>query len=164
MRRLAALAFAILFSALPIAAQNPPAPGPKPPDDYSGTYAFLQEGEFVQITIEEEGKVTGFVSRFGGEDNERGAFLDHFFKSGKLDGNNLSFTTSTVHGVWYEFKGAVQRGQGKNIDEEGYYVLKGTLIENRTDAARKTTTKSREVAFKSFPQDLGEGSKKQPSP
>lgn len=161
MRRLAALAFVIVFSALLIAAQNPPAAGPRPPDDYSGTYAFLQDGEFVQVTVEEEGKVTGFVSRFGGEDNERGAFLDHFFKSGKLDGKNLSFTTATVHGVWYEFKGVVERGEGKSVDDEGYYVLKGTLTENRTDVARKTTSKSREVALKSFPQDLGEGSKKQ---
>src|ERR1700741_2807608 len=30
-------------------------------DDYSGMYSFLREGEFVQITIEDRGNVTGFI-------------------------------------------------------------------------------------------------------
>src|SRR6266568_2530715 len=34
-------------------------------EDYSGMYSFLREGEFVQITIEDKGAVSGFISRFG---------------------------------------------------------------------------------------------------
>lgn len=133
----------------------PNSPAAKPADNYSGMYSFLQDGEFVQLTVEEEGRVTGFISHYGDGESDRGVFLDLFFKSGKLDGRNLTFTTQTVHGTWYEFKGTVERGPGKNPGDEAYYVLKGTLIQNSTDANKKTSSKSRDVAFKSFPQDMG---------
>src|SRR6266436_5464477 len=122
--------------------------------NYDGMYAFVREGEFVQITVEGEGRVTGFVSRYGDSESDRGVFLDHFFKSGKLNGNQLAFATDTVHGVSFEFHGAVERGEGKNRADEAYYVLKGTLIENTNDEAKKTSSHSREVALKSFPQDM----------
>lgn len=136
------------------AAQDAPAPA-KPAEDYSGMYTFLQDGEFVQVTVEDEGRVTGFVSRYGDLESDKGAFLDQFFKQGKLDGKKLSFTTDTVHGVWYDFKGTVARGEGKNPGDEAYYVLKGTLIQYSTDENKKTSSKSREVEFKEFPQDAG---------
>ncbi|MBZ5598392.1 MAG: hypothetical protein LAN83_08720 [Acidobacteriia bacterium] len=147
----------LLFSSL-LAGQNtaqePSAPA-KPAEDYSGMYTFLQDGEFVQVTVEDEGRVTGFVSRYGDLDSDKGAFLDQFFKQGKLDGKKLSFTTATVHGVWYDFKGTVERGEGKKVVDEAYYVLKGTLIQYSTDANKKTSSRSREVEFKRFPQDAG---------
>jgi hypothetical protein len=122
--------------------------------NYDGMYAFVREGEFVQITVEGEGQVTGFVSRYGDSESDRGVFLDHFFKSGKLNGNQLTFATDTVHGVSFEFNGTVERGEGKNRSDEAYYVLQGTLIENTNDESKKTSSRSREVALKSFPQDL----------
>jgi hypothetical protein len=127
---------------------------PIPGSEYSGMYSFLREGEFVQITMEENGRVTGFVSRYGDADSDKGDFLDHFFKSGKLDGNRLTFTTDVVHGMSYEFKGTIERGGGKSPGEEGYYVLKGTLTENAVDDAKKTSARSRDVALKAFPQDV----------
>ena len=149
---LATLLLTCLLSTAQNAAPNPPAP--KPADDYSGMYSFLQDGEFVQLTVEDKGRVTGFISRPGDRESDRGEFLDLFFKEGKLEGTALSFTTQTVHGVWYDFKGTVERGPGKNPGDEAYYLLKGTLIQNTTDANKKTTAKSRDVAFKSFPKDL----------
>jgi hypothetical protein len=125
-----------------------------PGADYSGMYSFLRDGEFVQVTVEDHGRVTGFVSRFGDSESDRGVFLDHFFKSGKLDANQLAFTTDTVHGVSFEFQGTVERGEGKSRGDEAYYVLKGTLVESTTDEAKKTSSRSREVALKSFPQDM----------
>src|SRR5215472_14914815 len=74
----------------------------KPSAAYTGMYSFLRDGEFVQVSVEDTGKVNGFVSRYGDLDSDRGAFLNQFFKEGKLDGKNLTFTTETVHGVWYE--------------------------------------------------------------
>jgi hypothetical protein len=59
-----------------------------------------------------------------------------------------------VQGVSFEFRGTVERGEGKNRGDEAYYVLQGTLVENVTDAAKKTSSRSIEVALKSFPQDL----------
>jgi hypothetical protein len=122
--------------------------------EYSGMYSFLRDGEFVQVTVEDNGLVTGFVSRYGDSESDRDVFLDHFFKSGKLDGNQLAFTTEPVHGVSFEFHGTVKRGEGKNPGDEAYYVLKGTLVENKTDEANKTSSVSREVTLKSFPQDM----------
>ena len=124
-------------------------------DDYSGMYSFLKEGEFVQVTVEDDGRVTGFISRYGEGPSDKGAFLDQFFKSGKLDGNKLSFTTDTVHGVWFEFKGTIERGEGKNPGDEAYYVLKGTLTQNSTDVDKKVSSQTRDVLFKVFPQDAG---------
>jgi len=137
------------------APKNPPAPA-KPTEDYSGAYSFLQDGELLQLNIEEdEGKITGFVQRYGDSETDRGLFLDHFFKDGKLEGKNLSFSTKTVHGVWYDFKGTVERGEGKKTGDEAYYVLKGTLVQFIIDSQQKTTTKTRDVVLKAFPQDLG---------
>jgi hypothetical protein len=120
---------------------------------YSGMYTFLKEGEFVQVTVEDDGSITGFVSRFGNGESDKGAFLDQFFKSGKLDGSKLSFTTEIVHGVSFDFKGTVERGEGKNPGDEAYFVLKGTLTENVTDVNKKATSHSQEVVFKMFPQE-----------
>jgi hypothetical protein len=130
--------------------QQSPAPGA----DCSGMYSFLQDGEFVQITVEDQGRVTGFVSRYGDSEGERGAFVEHFFESGKLEGNRLAFTTRTVHGVGFEFRGTVERGEGKSRGDEAYYSLKGTLVENTTDEAKKTSSRSSQVELKSFPQDM----------
>jgi len=55
--------------------------------------------------------------------------------------------------VWFEFKGAVERGDGKKPGDEAYYVLKGSLTENTTDAEKKVTTKSHEVVLKMFPEE-----------
>jgi hypothetical protein len=55
--------------------------------------------------------------------------------------------------VWFEFNGTVERGEGKNPGDEAYYVLKGTLTDNISDAQKKVTTHSREVVFKMFPKE-----------
>jgi hypothetical protein len=125
---------------------------------YSGMYTFLKEGEFVQVTVEDGGHVTGFVSRFGDGESDKGAFLDQFFKSGKLEGNKLSFTTEIVHGVAFDFKGTVERGEGKNPGDEAYFVLRGLLTENASDLNKKVTSHSRDVLLKMFPQDAAPAS------
>src|SRR5579864_4650919 len=120
---------------------------------YSGMYTFLKEGEFVQVTVEDEGHVTGFISRYGNGDSDKGEFLNQFFKTGKLDSNKLNFTTEIVHGVSFDFKGNVERGEGKNPGDESYFVLRGILTENISDASKKVTSHSRDVLFKLFPQE-----------
>ena len=117
-------------------------------------YSFLQDGEFVQLTVEDKGRVTGFISRYGDLESDRGEFLDLFFKSGKLQGKDLSFTTQTVHGVWYDFKGTVERGPGKNPGDEAYYVLKGTLSKTRPTQTRRPRPSRAMSRLNRFPQDL----------
>jgi len=126
-----------------------------PQDDYSGMYTFLKEGEFIQITLEGKGNVTGFISRFGDSESDKGTFIDQFFKAGKIEGNKISFTTETVHGASYTFEGAFARGPGKSPQDEGYYSLEGLLTRNGTDAQKKTSSQSAKVQFKSFPRDAG---------
>jgi hypothetical protein len=160
---LAALAAIFVFLGASVRAQEKTAPEKtappeakdpaRPGAEYSGMYGFLKEGEFVQVTVEDGGRVTGFVSRYGDLDSDKGAFLDQFFKTGKLSGNALTFTTEVVHGTSYEFKGTIDRGEGKKPGDEAYYVLKGTLTEIATDANKKTSSRSREVTFKAFPDD-----------
>ena len=134
--------------------KNEAAHSASPRASYSGMYGFLKDGEFVQVTVEDQGRVTGFISRYGDSESDRGVFLEHYFKSGKLDGNQLSFTTEAVHGVSYDFRGTVERGEGKNAGDEAYYVLKGTLVENAIDQSKKTTSNSSAVVFKGFPRDM----------
>jgi hypothetical protein len=126
-----------------------------PADDYSGMYSFLREGEFIQVTVEEAGRVSGFISRFGDSENDKNEFLDQFFESGKLASNHLSFTTKNVHGTWFTFDGTLGRGAAKKPEDEGYYVMRGTLNHFRSDADKKNATQdSRRVEFKSFPRDV----------
>ena len=136
-------------------AQGAAAQTPTPaPDDYSGMYTFLKDGEFVQIGIEGKGAVSGYISRFGDSDSDRGTFLNQFFKSGKSEGSKLSFTTESVHGVWFTFEGAFDRGPGKKPDEEAYYLLRGALTRFSTDTEKKITSHATQVEFKSFPRDV----------
>ena len=122
-------------------------------DDYSGLYSFLREGEFVQISIEDGKKVSGFISRYGDSESDKGTFLDQFFKSGTIDSSKLTFTTEPIHGAWFEFTGSFGRGSGKSPADEGFYLLRGTLTRYNTDAEKKTTSQAREVELKSFPRD-----------
>jgi hypothetical protein len=122
-------------------------------DDVSGMYTFLREGEFVEVDVEPDGRVTGFISRYGERDSDRGAFLDHMFTKGSMQGNKLAFTTRSVHGVAFEFKGTVDRGEGKAPGADAYHVIKGTLTQITEDKDHKTSAEQREVEFKSFPSD-----------
>jgi hypothetical protein len=155
---LAASAFVSMGQDSKTAAPNPA----KPPStahetrsgrEYSGMYSFLKDGEFVQVTVEDEGSVTGFLSRYGEAERDKGAFLEQYFRSGKLNGNKITFITETVQSEWFEFKGTVERGEGKSPVDEAYYVLKGTLTDNTSDGAKKVTAHSEEVAFKRFPAE-----------
>jgi len=154
MRRLALLSLMIVMALVPIVAQQP---APKQPiaNDFSGMYTFTKEGEFVQINLDDQGNLSGFVSRFGDLPSDEGAFLDQFFKTASTDGKKLEFTTEKVHGVWFEFHGIVDRGPGKTPNDDAYYVIKGKLTKYVTDAAKNTTAQAREIEMKSFPQDVG---------
>ncbi|HEX3819190.1 MAG TPA: hypothetical protein VHW45_02600 [Candidatus Sulfotelmatobacter sp.] len=160
--RLVFVLMCLAFFTRPLAApaqSQPPAAKPAEPTadqgakSYSGMYTFLKEGEFVQITVEDDSSVSGFISRYGEGESDKGLFLDQFFKTGKLAGAKLTFKTQQVHGVDFDFNGTVERGEGKNPGDDAYFVLKGTLTENTTDANKKVTSRSQEVVFKMFPQD-----------
>lgn len=148
----------VLLASLACSAQatKPPVQSPdtataQQTDDVSGMYSFLREGEFVQVTVE-DGVVSGFVSRYGDADTDKGSFLDQFFSKATLVDHKLTFTTKPVHDVWFEFAGTVERGSAKKQSEEGYRVLRGKLTQYTTEN-KKTDSKARDVVLKSFPQE-----------
>jgi len=120
------------------------------PSDLSGMFTFLREGEFVQLTVE-DGQLSGFISRFGDTETDKGEFIDHFFEKASLEGDHLFFKTRTVHALWYEFNGTVTTAAGKKKGEEGYRVLSGKLTLHKSDATGKDQASERTVEFKSFP-------------
>jgi hypothetical protein len=136
------------------AAPNPPTSAKSNGHAYSGMYTFLKEGEFLQLSVEGNDRVSGFISRYQDEDIDKGTFIDQFFQTAKLEGNKLKFTTKTVHGVSFDFTGTVERGEGKNPGDEAYYVLKGSLTERSSDAENRAIPLKREVEFTMFPQDI----------
>jgi len=144
-----------VFALLTFAAahQQPRSPAAQDANDPSGMYSFLREGEFVQLTVD-DGKLSGYISRFGDTDSDKGQFIDQFFDKASLNGDQLAFNTKTVHGTWYEFTGVITKMPSKQPAQEGYRVIKGTLVQHMTDANKADKPRQREVEFKSFPQDL----------
>src|SRR5271165_3738635 len=118
--------------------------------DPSGMYTFLKEGEFVQLTVE-DGKLSGFISRFGDTDSDNGEFIDQFFDKASLEGDHLHFKTKTVHAVWYELDGTLTTVPGKQKGDEGYRVIRGKLTLHNADAKGAEHASERTVEFKSFP-------------
>jgi len=118
--------------------------------DLSGMFTFLREGEFVQLTVE-DGQLSGFVSRYGDSDSDKGQFIDQFFDRASIQGDHLTFKTKTVHAVWYEFDGTVTTVAGKQKGDDGYRVLKGKLTMHTADAKGADHASERTVEFKSFP-------------
>lgn len=122
-----------------------------PAEDISGMYSFLKEGEFVQINLEKS-VVSGYISRMGETESDRGVFLDQFFDKAQIQGHEVSFVTKPLHNTWYEFKGKFDRGPAKSKVDDGYYILRGTLKELSLDENKKTVARSREVELKSLGQ------------
>src|SRR6516162_8922550 len=127
-------------------ASTPPAVS----NDLSGMFTFLREGEFVQLTVE-DGQLSGFVSRFGDTDSDKGEFIDQFFDKASIQGDHLTFKTKIVHAVWYEFDGTLTTVSGKQKGDEGYRVLRGKLTLHSADAKGADHASERTVEFKSFP-------------
>jgi hypothetical protein len=169
-RSMSAAKYGVLLSVLLVLcvtsspAQTKALPSSQPPqttvDDISGMYSFEREGEFVQINVEQRTAkpdktkplaVTGFISRYGDTDADRGAFLDHFFTKGSFDWETINFVTKPVHGVSYEFVGKLQRGAAQTRDKDGYYELRGTLTQNVVSQDKTVSSRQREITLKLFP-------------
>lgn len=114
------------------------------PDDAQGEYQLDETGSVVQITIE-DGKLSGYVTKVLDEES----VLTFFFTRAAVHGNQISFATKEVHGIWYSFDGLIVRGDSRANTESGYYRLKGawTLHDNM----HKTQSESN-ISLKSTPR------------
>ena len=145
------LAMLLAFASAAVG-QSPAASEPEITADITGMYSFLHEGEFVQIEVNGT-NVTGLVSHFKDEDSDKAEFVDQYFEQAKLEGTTLSFRTKVADGLWFEFSGTVERGPAKTPSDEGYWIVRGTLIEHHPEIDGKTTAKTHSLNLKSFPQD-----------
>jgi hypothetical protein len=100
----------------------------------------------VQITIEQN-RLNGYVTKM-----EQGTALTLFFDHTTADGNRLTFTTKTVHGMRYAFAGAIVRGDSANASEAGLYTLVGKWTTYH-DGRRETE----QVRLKSTPREAANG-------
>jgi hypothetical protein len=106
---------------------------------------FPNEGEFLQVSVENDGRVSRVVSRYEDEDKEKRTFIDQFFKSAKLAGNRLTFTAKTV-------QGRESNAAKATIPETTPMAFcRGRLTQNSTDADKKATSGNHEVEFEMFP-------------
>ncbi len=154
MHRFLCLALLAVFAAA-LVAQTPSQSGiaHDPTSDPAGLYSFVKEGESVQITLE-DGQLSGYITRLGESDSDKGQLIDQFFSKGSLKDKHLTFATKPVHGVWFEFDGAIEIQPGKAPGAEGYRVLKGTLKQHTEDAKGADKVRERTVEFKSFPESV----------
>ena len=154
MPRFLCLALLAVF-ATSLVAQTPSQSGVahNPATDPAGLYSFVKEGESVQLTLD-GGELSGYITRFGESDSDKGLLIDQFFSKGSLKDNHLTFATKAVHGVWYEFDGTIETQPGKAPGVEGYRVLKGTLKLHTADAKGNDKARERTVEFKSFPEGV----------
>lgn len=120
--------------------------------DYSGRYSFLQEGEDLQLDVT-EGRVDGYITRFGDSESDRGTLLNHYLAKAALEGDKLTFSSKPVHAVWYEFTGKIGRGAAKSKSEDGFYQIVGTLTEHRQKEGKEVSARERQVVFKLFAEE-----------
>lgn len=111
------------------------------PADASGEYELDDKGSVVQVTIQDN-RLTGYITKM-----ERDAALTLFFDKTSLEGSRISFTTKTVHGLRYEFKGEIVRGGAVSQDRTGFYEMDGELT-----AYRDQMRERKRVHLKSTPR------------
>ncbi len=108
------------------------------PVDASGEYALGSSGA-IDVELQPD-RLSGFISRLGDRESDQGTPLTFFFATGHLSGQQMSFTTRQVHGIWFSFEGTIGRGPARSREQQGYYLLEGRLVmhdvDGRTEQAR----------------------------
>lgn len=129
------------------------------PDDVSGSYHFTHFNDSIEIDIDRNGRngrvaLSGYISQLGDENTDKNTPLTFFFNKTSIDGSQIAFETKVVHGIWYSFHGTIFRGEAASRDQDGYYVLHGTLLEHHPqsgdDKSADETIERRIVNFKSM--------------
>jgi len=92
----------------------------QPGVEYSGMYNFLRDGEFVQVTVEDQGNVTGFISRFG----IAKAIAAHFSIISSSKANSMATSSRSLLRRYTE--------SGSNFAEPSNAVTAGNPVTRRT--------------------------------
>jgi hypothetical protein len=125
------------------------------PSDVWGSYEFDHTNESIELDLDRN-RLSGFISRLGDAETDNNTPLTFFFDQSAIDGDEISFQTRVLHGIWYSFRGTIVRGDGKTRADAGYYVLLGVLAahhpESGRDKSADETIERRQVHFKSMAQ------------
>src|ERR1700753_2532113 len=78
------------------------------PIDVSGDYALGSTGA-VSVELQPD-RLSGFLNRLGDRERDEGPPLIFFFATSRMSGQQISFVTHQVHGVWWSFEGTIVRG------------------------------------------------------
>lgn len=111
------------------------------PDEASGEYELDDNGSVVQITIESS-RLSGYVTKM-----DEGSALTLLFQHTTIQGDRVTFTTQTVHGMSYAFTGIVTRGDAESPSKTGYFRLAGEWTVFQGDGHQM-----RQVSLKSTPR------------
>ncbi|MHB1957736.1 MAG: hypothetical protein ACYCO5_01760 [Acidobacteriaceae bacterium] len=125
------------------------------PNDVWGAYEFDHSNDSIELDLDRN-KLSGYITQLGDAETDNNTPLTFFFDQSSIDGGEISFQTRVVHGVWYSFRGTIDRGDGKSRGDEGYYVLRGVLAVHHPQSGRDKSAdeiiEKRRVHFKSMPQ------------
>ncbi|MFT4114678.1 hypothetical protein [Silvibacterium sp.] len=120
------------------------------PDDASGEYILDNNGSTVEITLEGN-RISGYVTKLGDEgSSDKDVPVTFFFTDATVDGHRITFSTKKIHGHWFSFEGAIERGDPETTrTENGYYRLLGTWTTHEDTGNRQFR---QQVSYKSTPR------------
>ena len=120
-------------------------------EDMSGFYGFLGPHDTLAI-LEEEGSLKGYLDVFQAPE-ESDDILSYQIRLGTRQKERVEFKTGTIHAKYYRFAGTIERGKGRNENDDDYLRLVGVLstimVESDTG---KETAQQQDVILKWKPR------------
>jgi hypothetical protein len=121
----------------------------EPIDDITGKYHFLSADDTLAI-LDEEGKLKGYIDILQTEE-ESDDILSYNIIAGTRKKTHVEFRTNKIHGKYFRFSGAVERGAGHKDGDPDYLRLVGDVevVSSKADSGGEAIRLVR-VLLKSF--------------
>jgi hypothetical protein len=103
------------------------------PDGADGEYRWRESGEVIELYVE-DGRLSGYLTRRSERGQAGSAPLTFALAEGQVRGVEVHFTTRTLHGESYEFKGRLEQNL-RPEPGEGPWRLAGQLTERPSGTA-----------------------------
>jgi hypothetical protein len=118
------------------------------PTEAWGHYTFGHELDLLEIDLEPNRGVTGYITLLGGKGPDKNAPLAFFFTRTRVGGDNVYFLTQQIHRVSYEFNGTLRQSPPKDHTLDVDYSLVGTLTVHHYSESGADQKQSKTVTFK----------------
>ncbi len=120
-------------------------------DEINSEFHFLNAADTL-LLHEEDGVLKGQINIAQSEE-ESDAVLSYLL-NGTRKKNHVEFKTRTIHGKYFRFSGAIERGTGHEARDPDFLRLEGDLeIITLKEETGKEITDRRRVIFKSLGED-----------